>query len=118
MSPSPDIAKAKGDISRALSVAQKQQAKSWELRAATSMARLWHNRGKSLEAHELLAPVHDWFTEGFDTRDLKGAKLLLDTLPARGRSRSRGPSAMSLIGSTPRRRQSSVEEDSIRRVVD
>jgi predicted ATPase len=118
MSPSPDIAKAKGDISRALSVAQKQQAKSWELRAATSMARLWCDRGKSLEARELLAPVYGWFTEGFDTLDLKGAKVLLDTLPARGRSRSRGPSAMSLIGSAPRRHQPSAEEDTIRRVVD
>jgi predicted ATPase len=116
MSPSPDIAKAKGDISRALSVAQKQQAKSWELRAATSMARLWRDRGKSLEARELLAPVYGWFTEGLDTLDLKGAKALLDTLPARGRSR--GPSAMSLIGSAPRRHQPSVEEDSIQRVVD
>ena len=86
MSPSPDISKAKADISRALLVAQKQQAKSWELRAATSMARLWRDRGKSLEARKLLAPVYGSFTEGFDTLDLKGAKVLLDTLKgARGR---------------------------------
>ncbi len=51
-----------------------------ELRAATSLARLWVERGRRAEAHELLAPVYDWFTEGFDTADLKGAKALLDQL--------------------------------------
>ena len=80
MSPSPDIAKVEGDISRALSVAQTQQAKSWELRAAMSMARLWRDQGKSRQARDLLAPVYGWFTEGFDTLDLKEAKALLDTL--------------------------------------
>jgi len=57
-----------------------QQAKSWELRAAMSMARLWRDQGKRDEARELLAPVYGWFTEGFDTRDLKEAKALIDEL--------------------------------------
>ena len=59
-----------------------QQAKSRELRAAMSMARLWRDQGKRNEARDLLAPVYDWFTEGFDTRDLKEAKTLLDELAA------------------------------------
>jgi predicted ATPase len=57
-----------------------QQAKSWELRAAMSMARLWRDQGKRDEARELLAPVYGWFTEGFDTLDLKEAKALLGEL--------------------------------------
>jgi predicted ATPase len=65
---------------QALSVAQSQQAKSCELRAATSLARLWQSQGKDQEAHDLLAPVYDWFTEGFDTADLKDAKALLNEL--------------------------------------
>ena len=65
---------------RALAVARQQQAKSWELRAAMSMARLWRDQGKREEARELLAPVYGWFTEGFDTRDLKDGKALLDEL--------------------------------------
>jgi predicted ATPase len=67
---------------RALKVACQQQAKSWELRAAMSMARLWRDQGKPQQARELLAPVYGWFTEGFDTRDLKEAKELLDQLTA------------------------------------
>ena len=59
-----------------------QQAKSWELRAAMSMARLWRDQGKPQQARELLAPVYGWFTEGFDTLDLKEAKALLDELHA------------------------------------
>ena len=62
----------------AIAIAQKQSAKSWELRAATSLARLWQQQGKRQEAHDLLAPVYYWFTEGFDTADLKDAKALLD----------------------------------------
>ena len=62
---------------RALQVAHHQQAKSLELRAATSLARLWAEEGRRSEAHQLLAPVYDWFTEGFDTADLKEAKALL-----------------------------------------
>jgi predicted ATPase len=64
----------------AIRIAQSQQAKSWELRAATSLARLWQQQGKRQEAHDLLTPVYNWFTEGFDTADLKDAKALLDEL--------------------------------------
>jgi predicted ATPase len=78
----PDSAKAQAYFQRALTVAREQQAKSWELRAAMSMARLWRDQGKRDEARELLAPVYGWFTEGFDTRDLKEAKALLDELAA------------------------------------
>jgi predicted ATPase len=80
MSPEADAAKAEAYFSRALAVAREQQAKSWELRAATSMARLWRDQGKRRQAHDLLAPVYGWFTEGFDTLDLKEAKALLDAL--------------------------------------
>jgi predicted ATPase len=79
---SPDRAKAVGHFQKALAVARQQQAKSWELRAAMSMARLWRDQGNRDEARELLAPVHGWFTEGFDTRDLKEAKALLHELSA------------------------------------
>ncbi|HZZ25489.1 MAG TPA: hypothetical protein VFE60_24360 [Roseiarcus sp.] len=75
-----DAAKAEAYFERALSVARAQQAKSWELRAAMSMARLWRDQGKRDAGHDLLAPVYGWFTEGFDTLDLKEAKALLDTL--------------------------------------
>jgi len=61
-------------------IARNQQTPMFELRAATSMARLWRDQGKRGEARELLAPVYGWFTEGFDTRDLKEAKALLDEL--------------------------------------
>jgi len=76
----PDAAKAESYFERALAVARTQQAKSWELRAAMSMARLWRDQGKVQQARELLAPVYGWFTEGFDTLDLKEAKALLDEL--------------------------------------
>ena len=79
-SPEPDAAKAETYFQRALSVARQQQAKSWELRAAMSLARLWRDQGKPQQARELLAPVYAWFTEGFDTLDLKEAKTLLNTL--------------------------------------
>ena len=69
-------------ISSVRSLLRAQQAKSWELRAAMSMARLWRDQGKRQQARELLAPVYGWFTEGFDTRDLKDAKALLDELHA------------------------------------
>ena len=81
-SPKPDAAKAEAYFERALAVARQQQAKSWELRAAMSMARLWRDQGKPQQARELLAPVYGWFTEGFDTLDLKEAKALLDELHA------------------------------------
>ena len=79
-SPERDAAKAEGYFHRALAVAHQQQAKSWELRASMSLARLWRDQGKVQQARELLAPVYGWFTEGFDTRDLKEAKALLEEL--------------------------------------
>ena len=69
---------------RALAVAKAQHAKIWELRAAMSLARLWREQGKRQQARELLTPVYCWFTEGFDTLDLKEAKALLDELASRG----------------------------------
>jgi predicted ATPase len=80
LSSEPDAAKAQAYFERALAVARQQQAKSWELRAAMSLARLWRDQGKRDKARELLAPVYGWFTEGFDTRDLKEAKALLEQL--------------------------------------
>jgi class 3 adenylate cyclase len=82
MSPQQDTSKAEAYFERALAVARQQQAKSWELRAAMSLARLWRDQGKVQQARELLAPVYGWFTEGFDTRDLKEAKALLESLAA------------------------------------
>ena len=82
LSPERNVAKAEAYFERALAVARQQQAKSWELRVATSLARLWRDQGKSQQARELLTLVYGWFTEGFDTRDLKEAKTLLDTLAA------------------------------------
>jgi predicted ATPase len=79
-SPESEAVKAEAYFERALTVARQQLAKSWELRAAMSLARLWHDQGKRRQAHELLAPVYGWFTEGFDTLDLKQAKTLLDEL--------------------------------------
>ena len=67
-------------LHQALTIACRQQAKSLELRAAMSLARLWQQQGKRAEAHALLTPIYDWFTEGFDTADLQDAKALLDTL--------------------------------------
>ena len=79
--PEPDVVKAQAYFERALAVAREQQAKSWELRAAMSMARLWRDHhGKRQVGHDHLAPIHGWFTEGFDTLDLKEAKALLDAL--------------------------------------
>jgi len=80
LSPERDAAEAEACFERALAVARQQQAKSWELRAAMSMGRLWRDQGKVQQARELLAPVYGWFTEGFDTRDLKEAKALLEEL--------------------------------------
>jgi predicted ATPase len=81
-----DAAKAEGYFERALAVARQQQAKSWELRASMSLARLWRSQGKVQQARELLAPVYGWFKEGFDTRDLKEAKALLEELATQSRS--------------------------------
>jgi predicted ATPase len=78
----PDAAKREDYFDRALAIARQQQAKSWELRAAISLARLWRSQRKVQQARELLAPVYGWFTEGFDTRDLKEANALLQKLAA------------------------------------
>ena len=86
LSPKPDVAKAEACFERALAVARKQQAKSWELRAAMSMARLWGDQGRRQQAHKLLAPVYGWFSEGFDTHDLRKAKDLLGELTSSERS--------------------------------
>jgi predicted ATPase len=79
-SPERDEAKAEEYFERALTVARHQQARSWELRAYMSLARLRRDQGRPGEAFELLAPVYKWFTEGFDTSDLREARALLDAL--------------------------------------
>ena len=79
-SPQRDVAKAQAYFEHSLTVARAQQAKSWELRAAMSLARLLSDQGKRQTARDLLAPIHDWFTEGFDTSDLRKAKALLGEL--------------------------------------
>jgi predicted ATPase len=71
---------AEASFLKAIAIAQRQQAKSWELRAATSLARLWQSQGKQKEAHHLLSEIYDWFTEGFDTADLQEAKSLIEEL--------------------------------------
>jgi class 3 adenylate cyclase/tetratricopeptide (TPR) repeat protein len=76
----PDVPQAEACFQRALTVARRQQAKAWELRAAISLSRLWQQQGKHAEARALLAPLYSWFTEGFDTPDLQEAKALLDEL--------------------------------------
>jgi predicted ATPase len=78
--PTPGVAKAQAYFERSLEIAREQQSKFWELRTAMSMARLWRNQGKRQRAQDLLAPIYGWFTEGFDTLDLKEAKALLDDL--------------------------------------
>jgi len=83
MSPEPEAAQAQAHFERAIAIARAQQAKSWELRAATSLARLWRDQGKRQQARDLLAPTYGWFTEGFDTGDLKEPKALLDELTER-----------------------------------
>lgn len=80
LSPERDAAEAQTHFERAIEIARAQQARFWELRAATSLARLWRDQGRRVEAHNLLAPVYCWFTEGFATLDLKDAKALLDEL--------------------------------------
>ena len=80
LGPAPDSAKAEAYFKRALAAARAQQTKSWELRSAISMARLWCAQGKRDDARDLLAPIYGWFTEGFDTVDLRQAKVLLDEL--------------------------------------
>jgi predicted ATPase len=76
----PDATQAETCFQAALDVARQQEAKSWELRAALSLARLWQQQGRRAEARELSAPIYNWFTEGFDTADLQEAKVLLEEL--------------------------------------
>jgi predicted ATPase len=76
----PEAAQAEACFHQALDIARRQQAKSWELRAAMSLARLWQRQGQRAEAHQLLAEVYGWFAEGFDTADLQEAKALLEEL--------------------------------------
>jgi predicted ATPase len=76
----PDAAQAEACFHQALALARRQQAKSWELRAAMSLSRLWQHQGKRAEARDLLAPIYGWFTEGFDTADLQDAKTRLEQL--------------------------------------
>ncbi|HXH14457.1 MAG TPA: AAA family ATPase [Alphaproteobacteria bacterium] len=85
----PDASQAEGCFQQAMTMARRQQAKCWELRAALSLARLWRQQGKHAEAQALLAPIYDWFTEGFDTADLQEAQMLLEDL-----SRERGGTAV------------------------
>ncbi len=82
ISAAPDAAKAEAYFERAIAIAREQKAKSWELRAATSLARLWSDQGERQQAYDLLAPIYGWFTEGFDTLDLKQAKALLEEIHA------------------------------------
>jgi predicted ATPase len=76
----PDVPQAEACFQQALTVARRQQAKSYELRAAVSLSRLWQQQGQQAEACALLAPIYGWFTEGFDTPDLREAKVLLEAL--------------------------------------
>jgi predicted ATPase len=71
---------AEAELLRALTIARQQQARWWELRAATSLAKHWHSQNKYIQAHSLLQPAYGWFVEGFDTPSLKSAKALLDEL--------------------------------------
>ena len=75
-----DLPAAQASFQKAIAVARRQSAKLYELRAATSLARLWRDQGKRAEARDLLAPVYGWFTEGFDTPVLQEAKALLEEL--------------------------------------
>jgi len=74
------VQEAEACFLKAIEIVRKQQAKSLELRASTSLARLWQQQGKKKEAHILLSEVYNWFTEGFGTKDLQEAKVLLDEL--------------------------------------
>ncbi len=76
----PDTSQAETCFQQALTIAREQHAKAWELRVAASLARLWQSQDKRQDAYDLLAPVYNWFTEGFDTADLIEAKTLLDEL--------------------------------------
>jgi predicted ATPase len=80
--PAPDSSRAEDNLIEALEIARGQEAKFWELRAALALAKLWSGQRRRTEATTLVAPIYNWFTEGFDTPDLKEAKALLDKLCA------------------------------------
>jgi DNA-binding winged helix-turn-helix (wHTH) protein/predicted ATPase len=80
----PDVTQAEACFHQALNIARRQQARSWELRATMSLSRLWQGQGRRAEAHQRLAEIYSWFTEGFDTADLREAKVLLEQLAGRG----------------------------------
>src|SRR5262249_21138474 len=80
--PDGNTEQAEACLQRSLTIARQQKGKSWELRTATSLARLWREHGRNEEARDLLVPVYDWFTEGFDTPDLQQANALLTKLHA------------------------------------
>jgi predicted ATPase len=80
MQPDPDASLAETCIQQAFDLADKQQSKSLQLRAAISLSRLWNKQDKKAEAHKLLTEIYDWFSEGFGTADLKEAKALVDDL--------------------------------------
>jgi predicted ATPase len=84
----PDTPQAEACFQQALAVAHGQQARSWELRAAISLSRLWQRQGQRAAARALLAPIYNWFTEGFDTADLQEARVLLEELAMEGRQRA------------------------------
>jgi predicted ATPase len=89
---SPDLyAEAEARFLKAIDIAQKQQAKSLELRAVMSVSRLWRQQGKNDEARQMLAEIYGWFTEGFDTKDLQEAKVLLDELTVFCQSEEKEP---------------------------
>jgi predicted ATPase len=77
-----DVQQAETCFDQVFAIARRQQAKSLELRAAMSLARLWQQQGQRAEARQMLAPIYGWFTEGFDTADLQAAKALLEALGA------------------------------------
>jgi hypothetical protein len=84
LAPSGVEQEAEGCFLKAIEVARRQQAKSFELRATVSLARLWQHQGSAREAHQMLSAIHAWFTEGFDTKDLQEAKALLNALSQEG----------------------------------
>jgi predicted ATPase len=81
LAPEPDFREAESHLARSLAIAREQNAKSWELRAAISLARLWRDQGERDKALMLLPSIYGWFTEGLGTRDLREAKVLRDELP-------------------------------------
>jgi predicted ATPase len=89
-SSTPRTLAAEGCFQQALDVARRQEAKTLERRAAMSLARLWQQQGKGQEAHDLLASIYGWFTEGFDTADLQEARVLLEQLSGEGGQGSAG----------------------------